>query len=92
MADAFTTGIQLPDLTEGRARNADQEGLLRIFSRQKKLYGVDVNNVEYPLSGESGQTVFLNIDNGNASTVFQDYVLRLDFGKNGANINPTGTP
>lgn len=34
----------------------------------------------------------LRIDNGNAATMFNDYVLRLDFGANGANINLEGTP
>lgn len=47
---------------------------------------------EVELQNQNTETTVLKIDNGNASTVFQDYVLRLDFGKNGANINPTGTP
>lgn len=39
-----------------------------------------------------GETTVLKVDNGNASTTFPEYVLRLDFGNNGASINPTGTP
>ena len=35
------------------------------------------------------QTV-LKVDGGNASTSFPEYLLRMDFGANGASINPTG--
>ena len=34
----------------------------------------------------------LRIDGGAADTTFPDYVLRLDWGANGASINPSGTP
>lgn len=40
----------------------------------------------------SGQTTLLKIDGGAAATTFPDYLLRLDFGRNGATINPSGTP
>lgn len=45
-----------------------------------------------PSNGGGGTTTELRIDNGTASTTFTDYVLRMDFGAGGANINPTGTP
>lgn len=38
------------------------------------------------------ESIQLNIDGGAANTTFQNYLLRLDFGANGATINPTGTP
>lgn len=60
MADLFATGVQIPNLASGQARPADGPGFIRIFARQDKLYGMDENNVEYPLSGEGGvQEVYL---------------------------------
>lgn len=39
----------------------------------------------------SGQTTVLKVDGGQAATQFPEYVLRLDFGTNGASINPSGS-
>jgi hypothetical protein len=38
------------------------------------------------------QNTELLIDNGDASTTFENYLLRFDFGTNGAEINPDGIP
>lgn len=53
---------------------------------------VDGNLTEVDVQAQGGETTVLKIDNGSASTTFTDYLLRLDFGINGASINPTGTP
>ena len=44
------------------------------------------------VSGAAVAPTQLLVDGGQAATVFQQYVLRLDFGSNGATINPTGNP
>jgi hypothetical protein len=43
-------------------------------------------------SSGGGTVTELRIDGGMAATTFQDYLLRLDFGSGGANINPGGNP
>jgi len=49
------------------------------------------------VNGMTGEVVLpsntvtqLQIDGGSASTIFTSYLLRMDFGSGGANINPTG--
>lgn len=48
MADKFTTGIDLPNLTSGQARPASA-GFIRIFARTNELYGMlpDGSEVEF---------------------------------------------
>lgn len=41
---------------------------------------------------QAGSTTVLKVDGGAANTTFPDFMLRLDFGRNGASINPSGTP
>ena len=57
---------------------------------QKVLALVDGKQTEVII--QQSQTTMLRVDGGNATTTFQDFLLRLDFGQNGASINPTGTP
>lgn len=47
---------------------------------------------DYYEVASSGTTTQLLVDGGQANTVFTQYLLRLDFGTGGANINPTGNP
>lgn len=92
MSDQFNTGIQLPNVpAEENARNP-QEGYIRLYGKANDLIGrlPDGTEINYASSGQT--TTFLNVDGGMANTVFANYVLRLDFGANGASINPTGTP
>ena len=50
-------------------------------------------NLDYfAATGNAGQTTQLLVDGGQANTAFTQYLLRLDFGTGGANINPTGNP
>lgn len=92
--DLFGIGVQIPNLTSGQARPADLEGFLRVYAKNDKLYGVKPDGSEVLLSGEVGSSntaTQLLIDGGEAGTIFQDYLLRFDFGRNGANINTIGS-
>lgn len=49
-------------------------------------------NFEFLDNKPSGGSTELRIDGGNSSTVFNNYLLRMDFGIGGASINPEGNP
>ena len=66
-----------------------------IFDNQPVVNGDRVDVAIGKLQGQidsKGAVTELRVDNGQANTTFQNYVLRLDFGQSGANINPTGIP
>ena len=59
---------------------------------QKVLALVNGEVAEVTVTTGGGAETVLKVDGGQAATVFPDYLLRLDFGRNGASINPSGTP
>ena len=81
MADRFYNDIELPDLVDTSGLAAPDNGFIQVYGKGGKLAYMDSTGVETVVD----MTV-LKIDNGNANTQFNDYVLRMDFGKNGANI------
>lgn len=89
MADRFYNDIEVPVLPPG-SPPAPAGGFLSVYGRDGKLVTKNAAGVE--VVHEPSVQTQLNIDGGNASTTFGDYLLRLDFGANGATINPTGTP
>lgn len=81
MADRFYNDIELPDLVDTSGLAAPDNGFIQVYGKGGKLAYMDSTGVETVVD----MTV-LKIDNGNANTQFNEYVLRMDFGKNGANI------
>lgn len=81
MADRFYNDIELPDLVDTSGLAAPDNGFIQVYGKSGKLAYMDSTGVETVVD----MTV-LKIDNGNANTQFNEYVLRMDFGKNGANI------
>ena len=81
MADRFYNDIELPDLVDSSGLAAPDNGFIQVYGKGGKLAYMDSTGVETVVD----MTV-LKIDNGNANTQFNEYVLRMDFGKNGANI------
>jgi len=55
-----------------------------------KLYLQKSTGVEQVI--EQTTVTQLLVDGGQANTTFNQFLLRLDFGSGGANINPTGNP
>jgi len=51
-----------------------------------------VDGVVQEVVVQVGSQTVLRVDGGSATTTFPDFLLRLDFGANGATINPSGTP
>lgn len=93
MADTFFNPISIPDVPEGTVIPAAETGYLKLYAENGKLKQVNSAGMAINLTNdnEAVTRTQLQIDAGNASTTFQQYVLRLDFGSGGANINPTGT-
>lgn len=93
MADTFFNPISIPDVPESTVIPAAEPGYLKLYSKNGKLKQVNNAGEELTLTndGTGGVVTQLQVDAGNASTTFQQYQLRLDFGSGGANINPTGT-
>ncbi len=50
------------------------------------FYAGDENNVPVPISTGGTTTDMIRVDGGSATTVFNNYVLRFDFGNNGASL------
>lgn len=87
MADTFFNPIDIA-LSDGNSNPPAGFGRLQIKNDGKLR--VKANGIEQIL--EPVRITELRIDNGNATTTFNDYLLRLDFGQGGANINVQGTP
>ena len=85
MADRFYNDIELPDLVDSSGLAAPDNGFIQVYGKSGKLAYMDSTGVETVVDMSAVGTV-LKIDNGNANTQFNEYVLRMDFGKNGANI------
>lgn len=78
MADLFATGVQIPNLESGQARDADYAGFIRIFARQGKLYAMDDLGNEIDLSGSGAQEIFLGappVLPGYPALVFEEVVI-----------------
>lgn len=90
MGDRFHKDIEIPDVPIGLEIPAPDPGFLQLVGRDGKL--AVKNSAGQETIIEPQVQTQLNIDGGMAATVFQNYLLRLDFGANGASINPTGTP
>lgn len=88
MSDTFYTPV---DIAETNQNTNPPVGFQRLQAKPSgKLSVINSDGVETIIEAQI-QTV-LKVDGGAANTAFPSYVLRLDFGNNGANINPTGTP
>ena len=88
MADRFYNDIELPDLVDTSGLAAPDNGFIQVYGKGGKLAYMDSTGVEtvVDMTVLKIDMTVLKIDNGNANTQFNDYVLRMDFGKNGANI------
>lgn len=89
MSDTF---YKPPLLAETTDTSTPPAGFQKIQAKPDGFIYVKNSSGTETKLGAGEQTTVLKIDNGTASTVFPDYLLRLDFGTNGASINPTGTP
>lgn len=89
MPDRFYNDVELPELPPGTPATP-ANGFLSVYARDGKL--VTKNDAGQEVVHEPSVQTQLNVDGGSAATTFQNYLLRLDFGANGASINPMGTP
>lgn len=87
MADTFFNPIDIA-ISDGNSN--PPTGFARLQVKSNGKLHVKALGVETPI--EPSVVTELRVDNGNASTTFNNYLLRLDFGQGGANINPQGTP
>lgn len=88
MSDRFYRDIEIPDLTD-EVLEPPPAGFIQVFGRNNKLAYSDSNGVETVVGTGGGSTQLL-VDGGGASTTFNQFLLRLDFGSGGASINPSG--
>lgn len=88
MTDRFFNDVEIPDLPSNASIPNPDSGFIQLVGKGGKLVVMNSQGTEVIV--EKQVQTQLMVDNGNASTQFQNYVLRLDFGNGGASINPTG--
>lgn len=87
----FETGLDIVKTND--TDNPDAQHVRLKAKPSGEVYAVDSDGTERKMTNDAPVTTTqLNIDGGASSTVFGNYLLRLDFGSGGATINPTGTP
>lgn len=84
MADRFYKDIELPELANSPL--PPDAGFVQLYGKDKKLAIMDSDGVETILGESNGVATVLVVDGGTAVTQFTQYVMRLDFGNQGAVI------